>query len=311
MTFFKDIFSQNTDGSDVRDEIIFVSDFFVEQVRGGAELTSEALIKAIPKGVHKYLGSKQTPNEQIEFAKRHADKIWIFGNFSSIHPVALQELKARKTKYFILEYDYKFCQYRSPQLHKIKTGKDCDCHIQPIGKFISNFYTAAQHLFFMSAAQRQEYENRFPELKSKANSTVLSSVWEGPHLNKLVELRERPKNNKWAVLSGGSWIKAEKETVEYCKSNGLQYELIGNLPYEHFVSELSKYKGLVFHPAGWDTCPRLVIEAKLMGLELDLNENVQHKDEPWFSSTYEEMMGYLSVRQSIFWNILKPHCQNS
>jgi hypothetical protein len=47
----------------------------------------------------------------------------------------------------------------------------------------------------------------------------------------------------------------------------------------------------------------MVIEAKLLGCKLILNENVQHKDEPWFATeNLEEIFQYLSDAPSRFWN---------
>ena len=136
--------------------------------------------------------------------------------------------------------------------------------------------------------------------------SVLSSVWRDMDLDALLQLRkESRKSEKWAVLTGGSWIKNQEKTEAYCKANGLAYELIGNLTYLEFLNRLSGYKGLVFHPAGFDTCPRLVIEAKIMGLELDLNENVQHQDEKWFKdASPDDIVKYLRDRPERFWSIL-------
>ena len=100
-------------------------------------------------------------------------------------------------------------------------------------------------------------------------------------------------------------IKAQQQTETYAGINNRDYQLIGKLPYEEFLEKLSEYKGLIFHPAGFDTCPRLVIEAKLMGLELDLNENVQHREEQWFSSeNISDTISYLEDSYSRFWKII-------
>ena len=45
--------------------------------------------------------------------------------------------------------------------------------------------------------------------------------------------------------------------------------------------KLRTSKGLVYLPAGLDTCPRLVIEAKMLDCKLILNNKVQIKDEEW------------------------------
>jgi len=69
------------------------------------------------------------------------------------------------------------------------------------------------------------------------------------------------------------------------------------------LSKLSSAKGLCFKPTGLDTCPRLVIEAKLLGCELELNNNVQHAEEEWFSTTdSNKTIEYLKTRPQHFWN---------
>ena len=67
-------------------------------------------------------------------------------------------------------------------------------------------------------------------------------------------------------------------------------------------------EGFVYLPEGGDTCPRMVIEAKLLGCELILNENVQHKDELWFNTedTFETE-AYLYAARDRFWSAIKYH----
>ena len=71
--------------------------------------------------------------------------------------------------------------------------------------------------------------------------------------------------------------------------------------HQQLLRKLSKFKGLSFHPLGDDTCPRTVIEAKLLGLELSLNDKVQHKDEEWFNKDRSEIEDYLLSRHEVFW----------
>ena len=72
--------------------------------------------------------------------------------------------------------------------------------------------------------------------------------------------------------------------------------------HQQFLEKMAESKGLCFKPTGLDTCPRMVIEAKLLDCELDLNDLVQHRDEEWFSKSYEEIVEYLKSRPAFFWN---------
>ena len=102
-------------------------------------------------------------------------------------------------------------------------------------------------------------------------------------------------------MGSSSWVKGVQESEDWCKENNLDYEVVSGLAPQQFLEKLAQAKGLCFKPSGLDTCPRLVIEAKLLGCELSLNENVQHSNEDWFNGTREEMIEYLQGRVADFW----------
>ena len=87
-------------------DVVFVSDMFVEDYVGGAELTSEALIKSSPLKVFKL----RAKDVNLDTLKQGKDKFWIFGNFTSMDYRLIPTIVAN-IKYSILEYDYKFCKY--------------------------------------------------------------------------------------------------------------------------------------------------------------------------------------------------------
>ena len=285
-------------------EVIFVSDVFIEEYRGGAELTTDALLKTSP---YKTLCLKSNQINE-ELIRLGVQKKWIFFNFRSMDhnliPAIIQNLY-----YSVVEYDYKFCAYRSLELHKRQTGKNCDCHEQQIGKIVTTFYAGANHIFFMSEKQRLIYLTRFPFLDE--NSSVLSSVFDIEDLEFIESLRNATKkdNGKWAIVDGNSWIKGVEESKAYLEKSGKDYDLLGGLSYSDLLSKLSDYKGLIAHPLGHDTCPRLVIEAKLLGLDLILNENVQHKDETWFNLDTDGVEAYLLSGHERFWSRITEHIE--
>ena len=70
------------------------------------------------------------------------------------------------------------------------------------------------------------------------------------------------------------------------------------------MRKLSEYEGLCFTPLGGDTCPRIVIEAALLGLQLYINDNVQHLGEAWWGGSPDEIESYLLDGHNRFWNEL-------
>lgn len=287
-------------------QVIFVSDMYVSDYPlGGAELTTEAIIEKSPYKVFKLHSASLT--EKI--VKENKDKYWILTNWSGSPQEGLISLVNEKCRFSFVEYDYKLCRYRSSHLHELQEKKSCNCHNEKHGKFVEAFYSRAEFVYFMSEGQRQEYFRLFPRMKQNENKYIIqSSVWTDKHLETLRNLRETSKENKinkWAVLSGATWIKDQQGTEQYCKNNNIEYDLIGGLPYEDFIKKLSQYRGLIFKPKGFDTAPRIVIESKLLGLKLDLNSNVQHSTESWFSGSIEETEAYLNSAGERFWSKIK------
>jgi hypothetical protein len=61
-------------------QVVFVSDLFVEDYVGGAELTSEALIESSPFQVFKLKSHQVT----LELLEQGHGLHWVFGNFANM-----------------------------------------------------------------------------------------------------------------------------------------------------------------------------------------------------------------------------------
>jgi hypothetical protein len=278
-------------------KIIFVSDFFVEDYKGGAELTTEALIKCSPREVIKI----NSANVSEQLIQDYSKNLWIICNFSQLE----DNLKIKISKnlnYSIIEYDYKFCDFRSIEKHKQIKNTNCDCIKKGLsGKVNQIFYGYAQYIWYMSKKQKNIFINHVSTIKNE-KCKVLSSVFDDGDLRFINSIKDNKKNSKWIILNSNSWIKGTQETIQYAKNNNLDYEVIQGLPYHELLIKLSTSKGLIFMPLGGDTCPRLVIEARLLGCKLVLNDNVQHKDEKWFSDSVENCFSYLLENKNQFWS---------
>ena len=90
-------------------EVIFVQDFFAKELIGGAELTSDAIIKACPKKLFELHAHSITES----LIKKHKDKIWVFGNQTMTPTYLLQKFIDLNIRYYFFEYDFKPCVMRS------------------------------------------------------------------------------------------------------------------------------------------------------------------------------------------------------
>jgi len=280
--------------------VIIVADFFAKDITGGAELSTQALIDSVPEDIE--LETMYSRDVSLENLEEHKDSFWIFTNCAGMDLNLIPSIAAN-LDYSIVEYDYKFCKYRSVEKHNLIENKECDCHEQIHGKIISAFFLGAKSIWWMSEAQQQRYIDKFPFLEN-VNSVVLSSVFDDAFFLKIRELNSlNLERNGWVVLDSDSWIKGTESAINYCEENNLKFSTIKDLPYNEVLEKLAAAEGLVYLPRGGDTCPRLVIEAQVLGCRLILNENVQHKDEIWFDTkNFFDTEAYLYAARERFWN---------
>ncbi len=276
--------------------IIVVSDIFSNQMIGGAELTSDALLE---KGFNNYRKINSL-DLSVDFIDQNKDKNWIFFNFFGIKDKNILHIIKNIKNYSVIEYDYKYCSYRLKSKHEDTEGK-CECENTPRGKLVALFLANSKNLFFMSQAQKEEYEKVYPILKKHKYSTVLSSSFKSESLKYILSLDTSRKNNKYLILNSDSWVKGRENCIKYAKEHKLEYELISGLEHLDLLKKLADSKGLIFLPNGYDTCPRLVIEAKLLDCDVILNDNVQHKDESWYKdkATIKE---HIKKQKELFYN---------
>lgn len=281
-------------------QIVFVADMFVDDYVGGAELTTEALIKTSPLTVMKV----RSKDVDMDLLQRGHNKFWIFGNFAGIDKNLIPTIVANM-QYSVLEYDYKYCRYRSAEKHQACEMTPCNCASEWNGQVISVFLHGAKSIWWMSERQKAKYVKEFPTLANIKN-TVLSSVFDDETLVRIADLREKYRTIErkgWIVLGSQSWVKGWQAAEEWCKQNNKQYETVWNVPYGELLEKLAAAEGFVYLPAGGDTCPRMVIEAKLLGCKLHLNENVEHATEEWFDTDDALLTeSYLYAARNVFWN---------
>lgn len=289
-------------------DVVFVADLFLEDYIGGAELTTAALIKSAVDGLK--IQKIHSHEVTIETLESGSNKFWVFCNFSNLNQQLIPTIVGN-INYNIVEYDYKFCRYRSIEKHENAEESVCDCKDSQNGKLISAFFHGAETVFYMSEKQKEIYENQFPFFKKEegAKHMVLSSVFDDEFFVLVKTLKEKYKDverSGWLVLGSSSWIKGTDDAIKWCNDEGKEFKVIQSLPYETVLEEMATAEGVVYLPKGGDTCPRWVIEAQMFGCKLHLNDNVQHHSEfPFSADNIEDIEVYLYTRKDFFWETVK------
>ncbi|NBO36181.1 glycosyltransferase, partial [bacterium] len=169
---------------------------------------------------------------------------------------------------------------------------------------ISAFYYASDFIFWMSEAQRNVYWEKFPFLQQH-KQLILSSVFDKEFVAYIRSVQAIDKIENCVVLGSDSWIKGQDDAINYCQQNNLKFEILKNLQYQQLLSKLELASDFVYLPKGGDTCPRMVIEAKLLNCKLHINDNVQHAKEAWFQQDNASILEYLEKRPAAFWEALR------
>jgi len=281
-------------------DYIFVNDFFREQGLGGAEMSLGAIIDSC-KDEYVKLNSTQITKAVVDY---HRDKTWIFGNIAQMDEEMIRYVMESDVEYHFIEFDYKLCEYRNPELYKFVEDEECDYSETDKGKLIRDFINKSKNTFFMSDEQMKIYQDSFGDIEGK-KMKVLSSVFNEDFFKKIQILRKEAENIErkgWLVLGSRNWVKGSSESERWCKNNDLDHEVVMNVSHDDMLRKLSTAEGVCFKPSGLDTCPRFIIEAKLLGCKLEVNKNVQHKKEEWFDiDDVDKIISYLKSRPEYFW----------
>lgn len=279
---------------------------------GGTSLTLDAIIEPNENQVELISTREFSLTDSFKYEG------FIFGNimgFTNNSFDAIIHTMSSKP-FFKIEFDYGYCIYRGRIPHKILGNQDCDCdksmNANSLRKIYKLIHSNSLHTFYMSEEQML-FHSEDLNLDVSKNKSVLSSCFTSDTMLKFSSLCKKKKNSKFAIIDGnGGWhsqAKGVNEAVNYAKNNSLDYEIIKTETHEEMLNTLSNYRGLIFLPIIHDTCPRVTLEAKYMGLEVITNSNSQHTKEKWWEDTVDNAFKFTESRANYFWNTIKK-CLN-
>jgi len=150
-------------------ELVFISDFFVDEVRGGAEIVDHHLLDLLSK---KKIVVKKIKSSQLSenFIKENIDKAFMISNFTMVKRRLLNVLSAGK--YFIFEHDHKYTIDRD-----VSAYKD---YLVPQNRLINlSFYQNAQAVFCQSKVHAEVVRKN---IKSDNVVNLGCSIWSDEEL---------------------------------------------------------------------------------------------------------------------------------
>ena len=265
-------------------DVVFIADFFAEQIQGGGELVNEEIIKTLTASniaVQKLNSQKVTP----EIINSLTGALFFVGNFVALSEASKKTLQ--KHSYVIIEHDHKFLKTRDPSPFKGKIPED----------------QVINHSFYRNARAVLCQSKRHAELTKETllidNVVNLGcSIWSAEQLETIKKAAATPKTKKFAILESSNKVKGTIQAKVFCGQKGIDYDLIPACDFPTLMNQLAEFETLVFFSQVVETFCRLVVEARMLGCKLMTNKNNGCASEEWFSKySGLELIEFVEKRQ--------------
>lgn len=268
-------------------KIIFIADYFLEDgLLGGGELNNHEFIKVateLGNDVIKMNSVNATP----EFIEENIKERFIISNFVILSQES-KDLLTEKAVYLIYEHDHKYLPERNPAIYLN--------FIAPKEKIINReLYQNAQAILCQSRFHASVVR---ANLHTKNIRSLGGNLWSEQSLDKLEEISKIEKQDKCSVMDSTIPHKNTTDAVRYCRFKEWDYDLISNLPYHEFLEALGKNERFVFFPQTPETLSRVVVEARMMGMQVITNDKVGATKETWFSEKGQELIDIMREKRT-------------
>ena len=256
-------------------KLVFISDFFVNQVAGGGEICDHVLLSLMKEDDTKIIkfNSHTIINKHIRLYRNCGFK-FLISNFCNLREDVKQELIKYPGSYFIMEHDHKYLRTRDPSIFKNFKAPPT----QIINKI---FYANAGAIFAQSKLHKEVIE------KNLNINNVISlgmNLWTDRQLAIIEQNLDNEKKNDFAIVNSTNPTKNTQACVSYCVEKSLDYTLVGSPAYSEFIKQLSSHERYLYFPKVLETFNRVIIEARMLNCKVITTANNGCLSEDWFEN---------------------------
>lgn len=271
-------------------DILFIADFFADQVPGGGELNNEVLMEKLYKRGHSV---RRINSHLVNHMDVLHNEYIIVSNFVNMSEHNKKALEGKK--YIIYEHDHKYLPNRNPGVYpEYQAPKE---HI-----INRQFYSNAKAVL----CQSQFHANIARKNLELDNIISLGgNLWSNEHLDLLEQICKDPqRQSRHAIIMSNTKHKNTVGAINYCKALGLDYDVIPPLEPTTFLRELGSRSTVVFFPETPETLSRVIVEARMMGMATKTTNNIGAIHEDWFSKKGLDLINYMRYKQEEIVNIV-------
>jgi len=277
-------------------KVVFISDFFAEEIAGGAEICDDVLIKEL-----RSKGIKVSKFKSAEFTEKHFHLYqrcgfnFLISNFIGLAESVKKLLTLYGSRYCIIEHDHKYLKTRNPSLFTD--------YLAPQEYIINKeFYKSAKQVFCQSVKHADILSSN---LQIDNVTNLGCSLWSRDQLDE-IKNSIAPKNNKAYIINDNNQIKGTPKAVKYCQDKGLEFSLEDKRPYVEFIKKLGEYSSFVFFPQTLETFSRIILEARMLNCKLITNNLNGCTYEPWFKNLKgEDLIEFVDKKRDEVINLIE------
>jgi len=266
--------------------IIFIADFFSNEIRGGAELHSEEIIKCLSERGYE-VSKLKSQNVSSELLDSMKGSIFVVSNFMMLNESAKKSL-IDNHEYLILENDHKYVKSNNPTLYPNMVIPEQE--LQNI-----DFFKNAKAVFCQSKMHAETIQKN---LLIDNIVNLSCNIWSDEDIASLRSNLYKQKTRKFGVMESSNRNKGTLQTVEYCRNNNIEFDLIPPCSQKEFYNELAKTETLVFFPQWMETYCRVAVEARILGCKMITNKVIGCTSESYFKLKDEELLKEIEKRKT-------------
>lgn len=246
---------------------VFIADFFEEI--GGAEM--------VDANLRTMFGGEQTLIRSTDCTLQKLTKLvnnrFIVSNFTALSEDCKNYI-SENCEYIIWEHDHKYLKSRNPSIFPdFKAPYDQLINMQ--------FYMNARSV----VCQTEQHMNVIKKNTGINNLVNFGgSIWTNEQLEYIKGINNSVHIvfERAAILDSEIVHKGTKDAVDYCTKNNKKYKLLPLMDWKDFIKELATCTDLVFFAGVLETCSRMAVEARMLGLKVISNKLVSAIHEEWF-----------------------------
>ena len=252
------------------DKIIFVSDFFIDELLGGAEKCNDVLISLLQK--HFVVEKRKSNLLTKQSILNNKGSFFIVGNFFNLSEECKKTIQ-NECRYLIYEHDHKYLSTNNPI--KFKNFLAPTKHI--INK---EFFKNAQKVICQSKLHSETlYKNLLIDNIVNAGG----NLWSQGDIQILQNYIDSEKTIEYATMKTQNKNKGMLTAIKFCEKNNYNLNFIPLMKYEEFIKSLSKVKNFVFFPQWLESYSRVAVESRILNCKLITNKLIGATSEKYFN----------------------------